>query len=234
MINNINRIGNFTSSQIYRLVGAPKPRKTYIAEKNLERLLNKSIETEAYSTDMAWGTFLEQRVNDLLGMEYELCSDQTDLHPEIACWAGSKDLIVHGVKVADIKCYGLKNFAAYTDCLLTKDTDKLKAEFAKEYWQLVSNAIINRVPKAEAITYCPYRSELDEIREMALNYSGDDAWKYRFIYERSMDGLPHLQDGGYYKNLNKFEFDLPAADIDLLSKTITEVQKELVNFYAKN
>lgn len=233
MINNIERIGNPTSSNAFKLLGAPKPKATYLAEKNLERRLNRSIETDAYSPAIAWGNFLEERVNNLLGMEYQLCSNKTDVHPTIKCWVGSKDFIVKGVKIAELKCYELKNFAAYTDCLVTRDSEKVKAEFPKEYWQGVSNALINEVPVWEAITYCPYKSELVEIREMALDYRDADAWKYRFIYERSPEGLPHLEDGGYYKNLNKFEFEIPEEDALLITNAMRDAEKDLTPFYVK-
>ena len=231
MINNIFRIGNFTSSQIHKLVGPPAPLKTYLTEKNLERVLNSGIESEAHSNAMAWGNFLEQRVHNLLGFEYELCSNETDLHPTIICWAGSKDFIVKGKKIAELKCFQLKNFSLYTNALLTGEIEIIKKEFPKEYWQAVSNAIINEVPNAELITYCPYESELDEIREMAMDYIESDAWKYRFIYESSPENLPHLKNNGFYKNLNRFEFEVPKADIDLLTEKVNEASKKLIDFF---
>lgn len=230
MINNVHRRGNFTSSQCYRLVGAAGPAKTYIRKKNIERRVNRSIEADAYSQSMAWGTFLEQRVHNLLGMEWELVSEKTDLHPTIPYWAGSTDLRVAGVKIADAKCFQLENFCEYTDVLLQKNIEILKKEYPAEYWQLVSNAIINQVPIAEAISYCPYVSEIDEICQMALDYSEIDAWKYRFIYEKP-ESLPQLEDGGYYKNLNRFEFEVPQSDIDLLTEKVQHYGKELVPFH---
>lgn len=223
------RNGNFTSSQAFRLCGAPAPIKTYIAEKNLERKLNASIETDAYSQPMAWGTFLEQRVHEFLGLDYILCSDQTDVHPTIDCWAGSKDFIVTGKKIAELKCYQVKNFALYTDAILTKNTELIKAEFPKEYWQAVSNAIIAQVPVAELISYCPFESELDEIKQMAIDYIQPDAWKYRFIYENQ--SLPCIKDGGFYNNLNTFTFEVPKNDIDFLTERVLEAQKKLTEFY---
>jgi hypothetical protein len=228
---NIARIGNFTSSQIFRLMGTAAVSKTYIEERNLERQLCRSLENEAYSPDMAWGLFLEQRVLDLLGMEYCLSSDQTETHPEIEYWSGSKDLIVIGSKISEIKCFQPKNFAKYTNALLTKDLTLIKKEFPKEYYQLVSNAIINNVPNAEAITYMPYESELEDIREMASNYDGADQWKYRFISERDKSGLAHLPDGGYFKNLNLFEFEVPKEDKEALTERVLEAGKLLNPFF---
>lgn len=231
IIENISRIGNFTSSQIYRLMGSPAVSKTYIEERNLERQLGRSVDNEAYSNDMAWGSFLEQRVLDLLGLEYCLSSNQTDTHSEINYWSGSKDLIVIGVKISEIKCYQPKNFAKYTNALLTKDIEHIKKEFPKEYYQLVSNAIINKVPNAEAITYMPYESELEEIREMASNYDGVDQWKYRFISERDKSGLAYLPDGGFFKNLNLFEFEVPKEDKETLTERVLEAGKLLQPYF---
>lgn len=237
IVENIDRIGNFTSSNIYKLMAEDKkggfgvPAITYIEEKNLERKLGRSIETDAYSPDMAWGSFLEQRVLDLLGFEYSMSSSETDVHPTIKFWTGSKDLIVAGVKISEIKCYQPKNFAKYTNALLTKDPEFIRDNFPKEYWQCVSNAIINEVPNAEPITYMPYESELPEIREMASNFDGPDQWKYRFIAERDKSGLAYLPDGGHYKNLNIFEFEVPKADKEYLTERVLLAGKQLVEFH---
>ncbi len=223
------RIGAFTSSNIYKLMGSPAVQKTYIEERNIERRLGRSIDVAAHSNAMAWGTFLEQRVLDLLGLEYTLSSNETDAHPTISCWAGSKDLIVIRKKISDIKCYQPKNFAQYADALLTCDTEILKRDFPKEYWQLISNAIINQVPNAEAICYCPFKSELADIRLMAADYAGPDQWKYRFIYESPDSSLAWIPDGGYYNNLNKFEFTCPSSDKDLLTAKVMAASKLLVS-----
>lgn len=214
------RIGNFTSSEIYRLMGTPAVRKTYIEEKKIERRLGRSIDVEAHSQPMAWGNLLETRVFDLLGLEYEITSKDTTQHPTIDFWTGTKDLIVVGKKIAEIKCYQPKKFALYTDAILSKDIQVLKKDFAQEFWQIVSNAIINQVPSGEAISYCPYKSELDDIRDLAANYDGFDQWKYRFIVEKEDAGLAYIPDGGYYKNLNRFEFVVPENDIAELTERV--------------
>lgn len=155
---NKERVGNFTSSNIYKLIkigsrpmtddelkahkeANPKSRKrnidagfsdaglTYIDDKRIESRLQRSIEIESYSRSMAWGNFMEMYVFSQIGMEYEITSADTDLHPEIKGWSGSKDLIVEGVKISDIKCYEPKNFAKYTDALYSKDVNRIRAEF---------------------------------------------------------------------------------------------------------
>ncbi len=231
MTENKERIGAFTSSEIYRLCGKKElaaPALTYIEEKQIEIRMNRSISVDAHSQAMAWGTFMEMFVFDKIGKEYIITSNLTDKHPTIEGWTGSKDLIVEGKKISDIKCYYPKKFAKYTDAMLIGDTEVLKAEFAKEYWQLVSNAIINKVPNAEAITFMPYESELEEIREMVRNYDNlAELWKYRFIEESPKSALPYLPENGYYKNINKFEFEVPKSDIDFLTERVELAIKHL-------
>lgn len=242
---NIQRIGNFTSSEIWRLttsdrkgVGFGPPAISYIEEKIIENKLGRSISTDVHTQSTAWGNFMELFVFSLIGMEYKITSNKTDVHPTIKGWSGSKDLIVDGVKVSDIKCYQPLNFARYTDTILAKDIEYLKENFKKEYWQLVSNAIINKTPKAEAISFMPYESQLEEIREMAENYDGADQWKYRFISESHKSALPYLPDGGYYKNINFFEFEVPQEDKDFLTSrvemAIEELKEELKNYEKAN
>lgn len=224
MIENKERIGNFTSSQIYKLMTNGKaagsmgvPALTYIKEKQLEIRLGRSVDVEKYSPEMAWGKLMELRVFDMLPFGYELTSQKTDMHPTIKNWSGSKDVIKPVEKIGDIKCYYPKNFALFSDVLMQQDIALFREEFPQEYWQLVSNAIINEVSRVESILYCPYLSELEEIREMAENYDGDDVWQYRFIAESPSSRLPYIPDGGYYKNLITFEFEVPKEDIKALT-----------------
>lgn len=239
IVQNIARVGAFTSSKAYKLMtngkgpgGIGAPAVTYIEEKNIELRLGRSLDTDAYSKDMAWGGLLEKRVYDLLPFGYELVSELTDVHPLYTYWAGSKDLIYPGIKIGDIKCYQPKNFAILTDVLLVKEVAILKATHPEEYWQLVSNAIIANLNRAESITYMPYQSELPIIRELAENYDGADQWKYRFIAESEDYALAYLPDGGHYKNLNCFEFEIPQEDMTALDKRMAFCATFLVNSMA--
>lgn len=260
IIENEERIGAFTSSEIYKLIplgsvpmsaeelrkhklANPSSRKknkdagfdkkglTYIEEKKLETRLGRSISTDVYTQSMQWGKTLEKYVFSLINMSYVLTADETDPHPTIKGWAGSKDLIVPGKKVSDIKCYQPKKFAQYTEALMKEDVEYLKENFPQEYWQLVSNAIINKVPNAEAITFCPFESELKDLREFVANLDTDEEWKNRFIVESPDASLAFIKDNCYYQNLNIFEFVVPQADKDLLEERVflalTERNKQL-------
>lgn len=240
MIENKNRIRRFTSSQMHRLCASVKSGEpssafyTYIEEKIYEKSLGRSIETGAYSQSMAWGKFLEKRVNDNLGMEYSLISKTTFVHPKYEFWSGSPDFIVQGVKVSELKCFEPKNFASYATALLTKDTEIIKEKHPKEYWQMISNAIIQQVPKAEAILYMPYESEMDEIRQLAedseyLQQIGMMPWESRFITEKSNSQLAVLPDNSSFPNLIKLEFNIPQKDAEFLTKRVLMAGKILNN-----
>ena len=112
IIENYERIGNFTSSKIFKLTkkdragtGFGDPALTYIKNKSREQRAMRSLENEAWSKEMSWGNFLEPYIHKKLGSDYHLMSDVTDVHPTIKRWVGSKDSIKfdEGCTVVDIK-----------------------------------------------------------------------------------------------------------------------------------
>lgn len=247
MINNQIRVGNFTSSKVVALTTVAKdkvsfgaPALTYIDEKNMERRLGRSIDAETDARPLTWGKLLEKRTFNLLGMEYVLSSTETDIHPTIPYWAGSKDGIKHdqGKTVIDIKCpMTLKSFCQLVDPLyeglsgteaMNKIRDKHK-EGDTYYWQLVSNAIINDAKYAELIVYMPYFSELDDIRFMAQSVDADQLSKHYWIGMANNLELPFILDEGYYKNVNVIRFEVPQEDKELLTDCVKRAGKILIN-----
>lgn len=221
------RLTRFTSSDIYRLMtlnkkgdGFGAPALSYIEEKRLEKRLGRSLTTDVHTRDIAWGNFMEKRVFYLLGdINWVHTGKDTFIHPNIPGWAGSPDLKAP-TKIGDIKCFQPKNFAILTDAILKKDVQAFKESHPKEYWQLVSNCCIHGVDIAEIISYMPYQSELEEIRGMVENYCEPDQFKYEFIFRATDHELAYLPDGGYYQNLNSFEFEVPESDQLLLTATV--------------
>src|SRR5690242_19898627 len=146
MIQNKSRCGNFTSSKIVALLSMgsremteeeiaahkkdnPKSRKktieswpgkaaqTYIDEKKMERRLGRSLHTEINARATSWGSLVENRVFDLLGLEYSLTSKETLVHPDFHYWAGSPDAEKKNT-VPDFKCpLTLKSFCQLVDPL---------------------------------------------------------------------------------------------------------------------
>jgi len=242
-MNNSLRAGHFTSSMVYKLINKGRsgnefsaPGVTYINEKILEKRFQSCLDGGAHTQVLAWGNFMELTLYSILGVQYKISSKETSLHPLYGeFWSGSKDLYTENPKtkvmesIAEIKCYQKKNFALYTDCLLKKDIELLKNEFPKEYWQIVSNAIIEGVDIGEAITYMPYVSEYEVIKEMAEDYEGADFWKYKFIRDLPVEDLPFIPNDGYYKNINKFSFIVPEEDKQLLTERILLASEYLLN-----
>jgi len=239
MIENKARIGNFTNSKIYHLCGGENvnnptaPFYTYVEEKIFERKLKRSLDTGAYSQAMAWGSFLEKRLNDSDALEgYQMQHKTTTVHHKHLFWAGSVDFLVPRIKIAELKCFQPKKFAAYVSALLTNDTEIIKKDFPAEYWQMVGNACIHKVPKMEAIVYMPYESEMDEIRESVedpeyLSAIGMQSWQVRFIAEKPNSELAVLPNDSEFVNLNRFEFEVPIKDIMFLTKRVIKAGKLL-------
>lgn len=238
IILNTQRIARFTSSSIYKLMGTPAPRKTYIEEKKLEMKLGRSINIEKHARSMDWGHLCERRVHELLDLSFESVGNKTIQHPGIKYHSGSPDSISRRLNVgAEVKCYEPKNFAQSVDAFTTNNIDIIKKECAAEYWQGVSNyellrqTIMPEIKEFWWIFYMPYESELAEISSLAENWDDGDPWRYRFAFEAVQSGsiqeLPYLPDGGYYKNLNVFKRQIPESDVTLLKNEIIKAGVEL-------
>ncbi len=236
MINNLQRIGNLTSSEIVAIMSTGRtkadlgvPAINYIEERNLERKLGRSLNTESDARPIVWGKAIESRVFELLGLEYQLISKETIVNPETPYHSGSPDAIKKDT-VIDIKSpMTLKSFCKLVDPLYEgfKDIDAMNEirdnhkDGDKFYWQLVSNAILTNSKYAELIVYVPYLSELMDIR--------DHARHVYWIANATDEELPYLPDNGYYKNLNVVRFEVPECDKESLIERIKMCGKLLIN-----
>lgn len=241
ILNNHLRVGNFTSSNMWKLLTKPKGESewsekalTYIQEKNWERKLQRTLGIEKFARATAWGHLMELRVHELMDdIQYRATGKVTISHPAIEFWKGSPDMINEAESiVGDTKGYELKAFCEYVDALtIAKETnslDALKKSHPEEFWQLVSNAIITGSKFIEAVVYVPYLSEIKDIKELANLYDGADQFRYKYIYDAESNELPYLIDGGYYKNLNIFRFEVPQADKDLLTERVLKAGEMLI------
>jgi hypothetical protein len=244
------RNGNFTSSEIVALTKNGKakdtwgaPVFTYIEECNMERRLGMALENEIDAKPTSWGKLIEKRPFDILGLEYQLCSDETLSHPEIDFWKGSPDVKkyieskLH--KIGDLKCpMTRKSFCQMVDPYyenglqvypgLTIEAVRANhKEGEKYFWQIVSNAAIAGVNYGELIVYIPYKSELEAIRTLASS-AGELGEYTKWIYYALDEQLPHILDGGHYKNVNVIEFDILPRDVDFLKKRVLECGEKLI------
>lgn len=235
-----DRIGNFTSSEIYRLMSNGKaagsfgaPFYEYIEEKRMERRLHRSLTADVDARATSWGKLVEKRCFDVLPIDYTLCSDVTLSHPEISYWKGTPDAVTTEA-VADVKSPStLKSFCQLVDPYYEKGKlihEGLTIEAVREnhrdgdkfFWQIVSNAILTGATKGELIVYAPYLDELEDIRKMA-----DGNPKLYWLQFGTDEELPYLIRGGHYKSLNVITFDILQRDKDALTERVLEAGKLL-------
>lgn len=242
-----SRTGNFTSSGIVALTTQGKvkgtfgkPAFTYIEKKNKERRLGRPITKDFDAKSTSWGNLIEQRAFDLLSTDYVMCSKVTLEHPIITYWKGTPDAykeVDNLITIVDEKCpFTLDSFCDLVDAYKEEGKVIHKAltieavranhkEGDTYYWQIISNACLIeaktglKVTKGELIIYVPYKSELEAIRDLASS-AGEGGEYTKWINFASDEQLPHLIDGGRYKNINIIEFDIPNFDKEFLKSCV--------------
>jgi hypothetical protein len=232
MIKSFDRIGNFTSSEIYRLLSKRKGvADEYINESNMERRLGRSLDQETTARPLSWGNLIEELAFERLGLDYKRSSTETIGHPDIKWWFGSPDgTNAKTDTVFDIKSpFTLKSFCQFADCSKIEDVRENHKDGEKYYWQLVSNCILTGCKYAELIVFCPYVSELQDIQDLCNNYDGGDQYRYKWIHDASPDELPLIPTMGFYKNLNIIRWEVSQEDKDLLTAAVIEAGKKLIN-----
>jgi len=248
MIDNENRIKNFTSSQMFRVMGTPAVVKTYIRKKEAERALNRSIDLGGNAKPMTWGKIMEafffsQEKYFPTGCGYSLCNKKTVLHPKYSYWAGSPDL--EGKEdVGEIKCFEPDNYYQLAKDLINVKTGKTTLEeFKKDnkevYWQVVSNGVILGKPKCTIFAYIPTLEELEDcillIEETGFCETiGLDPNAYKYIVDAKlfdkMSTLPYLDTSKTdFPNMVSYTFTTPVEDIIALTKAVIAAEKELNN-----
>lgn len=284
---NTIRNGNFTSSEIVSLLSMgsramndkekeeykklePKGQKknidcwpgkaalTYIEECNMERRHGMAIDSESDARPLSWGKLCEIfAFKDVLGSEYEICNNETIVHPFFNWYCGSPDAKKddEGGTVVDLKSpMTRKSFSQLVDPLYlemkevngvwqydgTKVMNMIRNGYTlndieypchkdgeKYYWQIVSNSILTKSKYGELIVFMPYLSQIQDLQLLAN--TRDDLQKYYWIINASQpENLPHLMDGGYYKNINTIRFEIPQADKDLLIDRVVAAGKMLI------
>lgn len=245
IINNANRVGNFTSSNIYKLMAEPKTKSaiwsdtalTYIEERNMERELGCSIEQETEAKTLQWGKMCEPLVNDELPTNYKLCSNETILHPDYDFWADSSDaLIMSGDKkigVAEIKCPATKKswftLACGSNIFSMVDGFELNgAKYSKNksgaqyFWQCISHACCHNIDYLELIIFMPYAKDLQRIRDEA-KFQG-----INWIAYSTDDELPHLPDNSPFKSITKMQLEVPKEYKERLTERVVSASKLLI------
>jgi len=224
----MSRVGNFTSSQVYRLmskgrgnftldnVGAPF--HSYIKDKVREIRTGRPIQANTSGRATEWGNYMEEWLFiNKLGLNYMLVSKTRYSHKTLP-WSGMPDLLVEDL-VGDIKNpWTINSFCDAVDSFISvEEFKKVKPEY---YWQLVSNCILCDKENAEIIVHIPYQDELQAIRESTGDYDGDQN-KIAFINWGDDSELPYIVRDNHYKDLNHFKFKVSPEDKELLTQRIT-------------
>jgi len=222
------RIGRFTSSEIHRLMtgvtGPDKKARTYIEEKAMEIVAGLSVKEQSDAKPLVWGRLCEDWAfgePDVFGLDYNTDSQDT-LVDDVLPWAGSPDgfRMVSGKREAvfDLKCpFSRKSYLTFFFCKDIQDVRDTHQDGEKYYWQLVSNAALSGVNKAELIVFCPTEAQLEAI-QLKARESGDGS-AYGIGFD-PIDKLAHVKDG--FPNIIKFAFDVPEADIDRLTTRVEQ------------
>jgi len=228
-----NRVGNFTSSEIWKLTTTGKikgtfgvPYYSYISDKNHERRACRSLQSNAFSYPTSWGNIIEKYLFNELELEYTLCSSDVLIHKDIPFWKGTPDITTENL-VGDIKCpFTLTSFCDLVD-MMESGIEAFKKDYREYYWQLVSNSILTGRDEAELIIFCPLKSELQKIRDFVDGYDSFDPFQYKWIIDSDDRKLPYLIDGKGYERINKFRFVVPKEDKDLLTSRVILAGKDL-------
>ena len=228
------RVGTFSSSSIWRLMTNDKSGYigkaglSYIKEKQWEILLGRELVPDKDSRPTSWGTYIENRVFDMLSTSYEMETHKRYVHPDNPFWSGSPDVVVNSASVVgDIKSpWTLSSFCEAVDAL--GNIEKFKDLKPEWYWQLVSNGILTGKNYAESIVYMPYKKELKEIKRSLIDLPEGQMSRFAFINFLEEDQLPYIPDDNkFYKNLNKWRFAIPLEDTNKLIERVTIATKLL-------
>jgi hypothetical protein len=239
--NNPLRNGKFTSSQSVKVLGINSKSKVdvntamnYIEEKNMERILGRSISTESDARPLTWGKVCELYVAQLLGISYQTMNDEVFTHPKYDFWVGSPDLIKHGETKVVCEVKSPQTLKSFFSLVYGGVNGMLKgfeyngAKFNEHksgkfyYAQCVSNAAIMETNKAEFIVFMPKLSQLPAIRLLASELG------YKWIEYATDSELPHLPDDHPKAGLNIFPFEIPKSKFDEMEDCMVEASKHLI------
>lgn len=230
-MNNELRFGKFTSSEIGVLTEKGKTGEfsvaglKYIKKKRYERMACRRLDSSDMGKAGKWGTFVEHWMMyespEIIGYQYTFTPNKTLEHPIHGdFWGGTPDGFNNKTDaVFDLKCpYTLESFFDFATCETIEEVRKKHPKGDDYYFQLVSNASILEVKKAELIVYVPTLLELENIMDYAK--FGDHKMESicYFIGMSDVEELPYLPKECKTPNLLKFAFDIPESDFKLLEE----------------
>lgn len=204
IILNPERIGSFTSSNNYRLVGfgtRPMTKSELEARPKTGKGSSAKLIEDRSIPDDKFYTYIKEKKREKRAKR----SINTDVSTFATAWGDLMELMIHqrndlsykysskkttmhptiiGLSgsndfitddcIIEAKGYQPSKFFDYYECLEQKSVNLLKSEFPQEYWQMVSGAVIHGVKYAEAVLYMPYFKDLPKVYEVAMNIDTSD------------------------------------------------------------
>lgn len=186
------RLGMFTSSQIYRLMTKPKTKgdvlsegaKTYIMEKVAESLTG--ICEEVFTTPaMQWGIDNEPLAKRHLARLNNWTIEETSfIKIEALNYGGSGDGWIREINGSlEVKCLNTSNHLQEI-----RDSEDLKANLPKRFWQVLSDAYLRECDNAVLAWFDPrinnkwglftkqFKIEQSDVNEMLekIKYANDE------------------------------------------------------------
>lgn len=175
MVHVVERIGRFTSSNIWKLctIGSrpmteeelkqwkienPKSQKkniedgfgapglTYIQGKKAERCLGRSIDLGKGGSATIWGKVAEYYCDKFhLPLDCVMASTETDVHPEYPFWSGTKDFTKKDT-AGEIKCFEPNKYFELSYALIKLNAGEITIdEFKKEFPDIYWQPVSNAI-----------------------------------------------------------------------------------------
>lgn len=216
----------------------------YIKDKNKEFKLKRRLEKDDSGKAALWGKLVESWLMnerpEIIGYEHTLTPNITTIHPIYNFHCGSRDGFNNLTNaVDDIKCpYTLESYSEFaelhekislananvTDALINgidyEGINYYHKDGYKYYCQLLSNACIAGVNRAELIIFIPTIEQLDNIKQYASDGDLENYQDYYYIAMANNESLPYLPLDAEYSNKIVFNLTFTAEEIEHFNNKI--------------
>lgn len=172
-----SRLGNWTGSEIYKLMGKGRSKsekfsetaKSYIIKVLSERMLNADVvndddlfglylnQVSTWSKALEWGVEHEEEARKLYEKKTgnEVTAVSSIAHESIEFYAASPDgIVMKADKVVEIKCPLPETFVRYK--LMIADGNDLKAVKPEYYWQVMAEMDCTGASSCDFTVYSPF------------------------------------------------------------------------------
>lgn len=189
------RIGKFTASEIWKLMGEPRSKeakergdlsdtaKTYILDRLAERLTGMSKDFVNDAT--VWGIEKEDMARTIYQRMTALRVTETDFIEYSSMAGGTPDGLVGDMGLIEIKC-PWNTTEHLKHCLLIKDDLSLKKNFPAYYWQMMSNILFTGRQWCDFISFDPRIERSEGIFIFRLEANDEDMQVIETMIQRAV------------------------------------------------